>query len=246
MRLAFFLITFLFLFKISLGQNQSFKKDSVITVVYSRTSTIDGYSYESLNKLLIGDTVSYYFILNPGFVLEEANPYATIIKNKKRNYLLLNGPMPPKLDRNNYFYDTLFPMKWHLTNKSKTFNGKIGYEATTSFRGRLWTAYYDPLIALNDGPMKFGGLPGLIIKLYDSDKIFDFELTSIEKAVNNFKPNNINIAGDFELFKKLYPVWRKKFNAAINSNKSTDPNCVGCSSAKNKSYSLEPIYEPEN
>ena len=59
-----------------------------------------------------------------------------------------------------------------------------GYEckkATATFRGRNYTAWYAPQIAISDGPWKFWGLPGLILKISDDQEHYVFECAAIEK-----------------------------------------------------------------
>ncbi|MDL2257346.1 GLPGLI family protein [Bacteroidales bacterium OttesenSCG-928-I14] len=41
-------------------------------------------------------------------------------------------------------------------------------------------AWFAPGIPIPNGPWKFGGLPGLILKLYDTDENFIFECDGIE------------------------------------------------------------------
>jgi GLPGLI family protein len=41
-------------------------------------------------------------------------------------------------------------------------------------------------IPLNNGPWKFGGLPGLILKVYDEHQQYTFECIRIENTQNKF------------------------------------------------------------
>ncbi len=45
-------------------------------------------------------------------------------------------------------------------------------------------AWYTTEIPINDGPYKFFGLPGLIIKLYDEKEHYVFEMTKLERYEN--------------------------------------------------------------
>lgn len=77
---------------------------------------------------------------------------------------------------------------WQLINKPDTFITRyICKEAQTTFRGRRYKAWYTLSIPVSDGPYKFKGLPGLIIKLEDMEKEHCFTLTSFEK-INRHKP----------------------------------------------------------
>ncbi|PTT75578.1 GLPGLI family protein, partial [Chryseobacterium sp. HMWF001] len=57
-------------------------------------------------------------------------------------------------------------------------------KAEVTFKGRNWIAWYSPEIPFPYGPMKFSGLPGLIIKITDDKGDFDFEIV---KAVSDSK-----------------------------------------------------------
>ncbi len=71
---------------------------------------------------------------------------------------------------------------WQLSTDTATIGGYHAQKATTSFGGREWIAWFAPELPYNDGPYKFNGLPGLIVKVYDTRNHYVFEMTSIEKA----------------------------------------------------------------
>jgi GLPGLI family protein len=71
---------------------------------------------------------------------------------------------------------------WQLSTDTATIRGYHAQKATTSFGGRDWVAWFAPELPYNDGPYKFNGLPGLIVKVYDTRNHYVFEMTSIEKA----------------------------------------------------------------
>ncbi|HCF63212.1 MAG TPA: hypothetical protein DEU93_02745, partial [Chitinophagaceae bacterium] len=190
--------------------NKNFFNDSVIVVRYNNTNYLSQLKTTRIMKLIIDRDASYFFISNPDFKIEEEGKIPSIIKYIDSNKLLFNQPMMPKYDKYNYFSDSLYPMKWNLTGKKEVINGRVGYEATTFFRGRYFTAFYDPNIPFNNGPMKFGGLPGMIIRFYDKDRIFYYDLHSIIQEPRTFKVNKINWGGDYKTFLSIYPEWRRK------------------------------------
>lgn len=60
----------------------------------------------------------------------------------------------------------------------------LGYQckkANTSFAGRNYTAWFTTEIPISEGPYKFRGLPGLILKISDSEKQHVFTIIAIEK-----------------------------------------------------------------
>lgn len=61
----------------------------------------------------------------------------------------------------------------------------LGYEcnkATTEFAGRTYTAFFTQDLPLPFGPYKFGGLPGLILKIEDTERQFVWEATGFERS----------------------------------------------------------------
>ncbi len=55
-------------------------------------------------------------------------------------------------------------------------------KATCRWRGRDYVAWFAPDIPIRRGPWKFGGLPGLIMKIHDVDSLYVFEAVAIEKG----------------------------------------------------------------
>lgn len=83
----------------------------------------------------------------------------------------------------NGYYDEVYPaMKWTLTQETDTICGYHCQKALTHYHGRDFEAWFTTEVPLNYGPWKFGGLPGLIIKVYDKDKFYTFECVNLESV----------------------------------------------------------------
>jgi len=83
--------------------------------------------------------------------------------------------------------DTLLNFKWVISKeKSKILNFNCT-KATVNFRGRKYVAWYTDDVPLQNGPWKFCGLPGLIVKIYDDKAIYTYEI------------NGINLKDDFNV-----------------------------------------------
>ncbi|GHS94282.1 hypothetical protein FACS1894207_2240 [Bacteroidia bacterium] len=80
------------------------------------------------------------------------------------------------------YEEALSDMKWKLSNDTLTVCGYLCKKATTTFRGRNYTVWYTREIPVNDGPWKFNGLPGLILKAIDAQGFFSFECTAIDRS----------------------------------------------------------------
>ncbi len=56
---------------------------------------------------------------------------------------------------------------WKILPETQQIGEYKGQKATTEFGGRSWIAWFSSEIPFQDGPYKFHGLPGLIVKLED-------------------------------------------------------------------------------
>jgi len=76
-------------------------------------------------------------------------------------------------------------LKWKITNQKATILGYTVLSAETNFRGRSWIAWFASDIPIQDGPYKFKGLPGLILKIEDDKKNHSFTATQIVTLIGN-------------------------------------------------------------
>lgn len=82
--------------------------------------------------------------------------------------------------RDVYLVSQKINLKWHLENNFDTILGYRVQNATTDFAGRKWSAWFAKEIPIQDGPYKFRGLPGLILKIEDVSKSHIYELKAIK------------------------------------------------------------------
>ncbi len=79
------------------------------------------------------------------------------------------------------YEENLNMFHWQLSSDTTTICGYKAQKATCKFGGRNWIAWFTSEIPYSDGPYKFNGLPGLIVKVRDTRNHYVFELESIEK-----------------------------------------------------------------
>lgn len=91
--------------------------------------------------------------------------------------------MPRELDTENLYYTEKLPLfDWQIGTETATVCGYECMKATCHWRGRDYTAWFTTEIPVEYGPWKFGGLPGLIMKVADNDGIYTFEAVAVENG----------------------------------------------------------------
>lgn len=91
-------------------------------------------------------------------------------------------------------------INWKILSEKEKIGEWNVQKAETDFAGRHWIAWFSTEIPIQDGPYKFNGLPGLIVKIEDKTGSHKMELKGIK-----------NISGDINI-----NVWDAK-EIAINS-----------------------------
>jgi len=145
--------------------------------------------------------------------------YSEYFKDFSKNELTEYARMPFGLDKYNAQYSESIPVQnWDVSDEMLTVAGYLCQKATCKFRGREYTAWFTTDIPINNGPWKFGGLPGLILKAYDKDKLFTFECVGIENHIQKF-PIEMNKV--FEQYKKTdrLKLWKTKKEMQENYHK---------------------------
>ena len=71
---------------------------------------------------------------------------------------------------------------WTLKDSTKTLLGYPCQLATCSYHGRDYQAWFTSEIAIDNGPWKFKGLPGLILEVYDTKDHYHFSIEGIERT----------------------------------------------------------------
>ena len=82
-------------------------------------------------------------------------------------------------------YEYTYPtpiIDWHLENGDTLINNVPCKKAKCTFSGRNFIAWYAENISMPYGPYVFGGLPGLILELYDEKKNWIFIYSGMEEA----------------------------------------------------------------
>ena len=104
---------------------------------------------------------------------------ATVYKNHPKGKITVLD----RIDKTEYSYiDDLNSQEWKLETDTMTILGYLCYKAVCQWRGREYEAWYTPDIPVSEGPLKFGGLPGLIMKVGDSLQEWVYEIEGLENV----------------------------------------------------------------
>lgn len=120
------------------------------------------------------------------------------------------------------------PMNWKIKEEKSNFFGYKVQKAEVDFGGRQWIAWFTNDIPISDGPYKFYGLPGLILKIEDKTKDYSFEIVGISKdevdiSERNFAdgtPSKISLS-QWETFWKQYKKEPSMIFANLNTAQTT-------------------------
>ena len=99
-----------------------------------------------------------------------------IFKNRKAGIITMFNIVSERYKGN----DPVGVLDWTILPDTASFLDYPCQKATLKFRGRNYEAWFAPQIPVNDGPWKFFGLPGLILKVKDTESQFDFECVGLE------------------------------------------------------------------
>ncbi|GEN77949.1 GLPGLI family protein [Chryseobacterium hagamense] len=87
------------------------------------------------------------------------------------------------------YIDNYHDMRWEMVNETKMLLNVPCKKAITNYKGRKYIAWYSEKIPFSFGPYKFGGLPGLILELFDTKNNFKYTATEITATDINLVSN---------------------------------------------------------
>ena len=93
-----------------------------------------------------------------------------------------------RLGMDNYKISEDRKINWKISSEKEKIGEWNAQKAEADFAGRHWIAWFSTEIPIQDGPYKFQGLPGLIVKIEDKNGSHKLELKGIK-----------NIQGDLDI-----------------------------------------------
>ncbi len=133
----------------------------------------------------------------------------------------------------NIGYDDESKMNWNISAEKAKIGSYNTQKATTEFGGRQWEAWFTSDIPLQDGPYKFHGLPGLIVKVEDAGKNYSWELKGNRKVPNFSETTYMETIAPGGNGGKVQVVSREKFEKTFADYK------------KDPFASMRPMLKPE-
>lgn len=117
------------------------------------------------------------------YYMNPQRPIPNILYKLFKNYPKGKLTYTEYIPSSNFRYEEdLDLFHWNLTADTSTAYGFKIQKALCDFGGRSWIAWFAPELPYGDGPYKFNGLPGLILKISDTRNHYIFEMKSIGKT----------------------------------------------------------------
>ena len=120
----------------------------------------------------------------------------------------------------NIGYNETLKLDWKISDEKAKIGVYNAQKATTEFAGKKWTAWFSSELPFQDGPYKFSGLPGLIVKIEDEGKNYSWVLQGNKKVPNWEELTYMEKLSNVGL--KVTEMPREKFEKTFNDFKK-DP-----------------------
>ena len=185
---------------------------------FSKFYSYNNYKYDSISKSNIDKEISDYNLK---------------IKKSKNSYIIIKDypdftiSLISRIGQTKYNVKDERTLKWNILSENDVLGNFKIQKAETKFAGRKWMAWFTTEIPIQEGPYKFRGLPGLILKISDDTNSHSFVLVGIQK-LNNINSKTDNFVFDFgtnqnisqEKYKQILDEFRKDPNKAIRQTLS--------------------------
>nr|WP_314492566.1 GLPGLI family protein [uncultured Chryseobacterium sp.] len=163
------------------------------------------YNSDSLMKIDVEKQMAATGLLNLKYNNRKGLVRYTIAKKYPKYEVFLQN----RIMRDQYNVIEERPIVWKITSEKLKVGDWNTQKAETDFGGRHWFAWFTTDIPIQDGPYKFHGLPGLIVKLEDQTGSHRFTL----KAVKNISsiPQDVFGANEISVNAKQYSKILKEY-----------------------------------
>ncbi|WP_430412717.1 GLPGLI family protein [Kordia sp.] len=187
MKSKLFLLTLLLCIS-SYAQSAYLKVDYDFYVNFSSTKQYDASLYIETNKLLF-----VYKMNKQRAIKNDENDFhiSLLGKDTLSNYVITDFKKDSLYSRVRWFEDKVYQLQekkekiqWTILNITKKIGDYDCQKAIGNFRGRKYIAWFTTSFPVSASPWKLQGLPGLVLKVSDSEGKIEFIFKSIEKIGN--------------------------------------------------------------
>lgn len=127
---------------------------------------------------------------------------------------------------------------WTIESQKEKILGYNAQKAVTNFQGRKWIAWFTNEIPIQDGPYRFYGLPGLILKLEDSKGDHTFTMVGAKKITEG-----LNTKLGIEKTPRDIIIDEEKFNDLWNNYKKDPAKNIRLRSSSNSGFSSSITFD---
>lgn len=190
--------------------------------------------FEQFMMLSIGENMSKFYWV-PSLSVRQRN--IRVFRGIDTYTVYKNYPSKDKLTfwgeicKIPYVYEEPLPeFDWNIEDGDTVVCGYNCQKAQTTFRGRTWIVWFTLDLPYSEGPWKLCGLPGLILKAYDTEECFSFTAIEVKKG------ESAEISVDIKKCKKSSPQAFEKEMKALAKDPTqynldigkgwTDPNAL--------------------
>lgn len=150
----------------------------------------------------------------------------------KKDYKTQNIYFITSIKADKYQYAETKPFHWKILKETQQIGIYNTQKAETTYGGRKWIAWFSTEIPIPDGPYKFSGLPGLIVKAEDSKGDYSFTLVGTKKITQIYDtttPGQI-----IKVKKQVYQDMEKRQFEDLSTLAPPPPMAVGTTASEPK------------
>ncbi|NRS92476.1 GLPGLI family protein [Chryseobacterium sp. 16F] len=210
----------------------SLNRDQVENEVMMLETSKEGSKFYSYVKYVYDSTMTATF--KQANMKSQTNFDFTGLKNAKvkfsvtKKYPNFSTILRTEIGSTDLLLESKDKLVWKITPEKDEILGYKVQKATTKWEGRNWIAWFATALPIQDGPYRFFGLPGLILKLEDAKGDHQFNIIAIKKSDEilnqkiNFGKSPTEILVSEEKFRNLWADYKKDpakdFRQTLNSN----------------------------
>jgi len=242
------------------------QKKQAIKITYVNTNFVDLTASSTDDLYLLTDnTISIYvkgkYSFKKSKIIPEEAIFAMPISNNADFIYISDNEKKIVLSKENtidrlfYITEPLLVQKWDIVDEFIEVNGINLQKATTTFRGRNYTAWCDLNTPISQGPWKFNNLPGLAYEIFDDALDFHFEWRLIKISepqlydISTYDFSKERIISQQDFVKNLNYFYKTNEDISLTRNlENLDFEIVGSTTHKKINYRIrqkEKKYEWE-